>query len=50
MLGDGLTEELEVLTIMAERLESARIAYMVTGSMAPGGSPRRADAPQDTSR
>ena len=29
-----MTEELEVLTIVAERLESARIAYMVTGSMA----------------
>ena len=29
-----MIEELEVLTIVAERLESARIAYMVTGSMA----------------
>ncbi len=29
-----MTEELEVLTIVTGRLESARISYMVTGSIA----------------
>jgi hypothetical protein len=29
-----VTEKLEVLAVVTERLDSARIAYMVTGSMA----------------
>jgi hypothetical protein len=33
-LETAVTEELDVLAIVTERLESAQMSYMVTGSMA----------------